>query len=168
VLVALALVTLTLATLAQMSAAAIRVAADSRSITQATTLAFQKIEQLRALTWTTDPGGGPVSDTTTDISVTPENRDGGMGLTPSTPATLTTDIAGSVDYVDRFGGPLRTGATPPAGAVFRRRWSIEPLTADPADTLVIRVRVSRIGDEEDSARPHTGATLATIRTRTRP
>jgi Tfp pilus assembly protein PilV len=49
--------------------------------------------------------------------------------------------AGS-DFVDAQGNVLGAGVTPPSDAVYRRRWSIEPLSTSPADTLVVQVLVT--------------------------
>jgi Tfp pilus assembly protein PilV len=54
-----------------------------------------------------------------------------------------TDLAaetGRVDHVDTWGQVVSTTDSPPANAVYTRRWSIEPLSAD---TVAIRVRVGR-------------------------
>ena len=48
-----------------------------------------------------------------------------------------------MDYLDRFGTVLGAGALPPAGAVYIRRWSVEPLPTDPANTMVLQVIVTR-------------------------
>ena len=56
---------------------------------------------------------------------------------------LSTDLAaetGLVDHVDMWGQVVSTAESPPANAVYTRRWSIEPLSAD---TVAIRVRVGR-------------------------
>ena len=56
---------------------------------------------------------------------------------------LSTDLAGEsglIDHVDRWGQVVGTAESPPANAVYTRRWSIEPLSAD---TVAIRVRVGR-------------------------
>jgi Tfp pilus assembly protein PilV len=50
------------------------------------------------------------------------------------------EATGLVDHVDRWGQVVGTAESPPANAVYTRRWSIEPLSAD---TVVIRVRVGR-------------------------
>ena len=51
------------------------------------------------------------------------------------------------DFVDAHGNLLGAGATAPAAAMYSRRWSIEPLSASAADTLVVQVLVT-------SARAH--------------
>ena len=56
---------------------------------------------------------------------------------------LSTDLSeesGLIDHVDRWGQVVGTAESPPANAVYTRRWSIEPLSTE---TVVIRVRVGR-------------------------
>lgn len=56
---------------------------------------------------------------------------------------LSTDLSGVavlVDHVDTWGRVVGTGESPPSNAIYTRRWSIEPLSAD---TVAIRVRVGR-------------------------
>ena len=60
-----------------------------------------------------------------------------------------------VDYLDRAGATLE-GA---AGAPFTRRWSVEPLPGDPANTVVIQVLVRT---------PRDDTRIVTVRTRTAP
>jgi type II secretory pathway pseudopilin PulG len=128
---------------------------SARRVTTTAVLAQQKIEQLRALTWGYDDFGLPISDITSDISVTPPTPAGGVGLQPSPGDTLNTSTPGYVDYLDAYGAWLGTGAAPPEGAVYVRRWSIEPLPTNPNNTLVFQVlvgRVSPVGALHDLAR----------------
>jgi Tfp pilus assembly protein PilV len=56
---------------------------------------------------------------------------------------LSTDLAeatGLIDHVDMWGQVVGTAESPPANAVYTRRWSIEPLSTE---TVAIRVRVGR-------------------------
>jgi hypothetical protein len=56
---------------------------------------------------------------------------------------LSTDLSGGsglVDHVDLWGRVVGTGESPPSSAIYTRRWSIEPLSAE---TVAIRVRVGR-------------------------
>ena len=66
-----------------------------------------------------------------------------MGLPPSPGGTLATNTDGYVDYLDINGCVLGGGATPPAGTVFIRRWSVEPLPTNPNNTLILQVLVTR-------------------------
>lgn len=120
-------------------AASERAAAQARVQTSATTLALQKIEQLRSLLWHVDVGT-PVSDLSTNLAVDPPVP-GGLGLSPSPADSLVADEAGSVDYLDGLGVWMAGGSEPPAGAVFVRRWRVVPLAEDPENTLCLVVRV---------------------------
>ncbi len=137
--------------------------------TSVTTLAVEKVEQLRSLTWMVVEGV-PMSDTTTALSVDPPVS-GGTGLSPSPPGTLTRDTAGYVDYLAPSGVWVAGGSTPPPDAAFVRRWSIESLAEDPLDTLVLRVFVAPVararatsGDEPRAGVPGE-ALVATLLTR---
>jgi hypothetical protein len=90
----------------------------------------------------------PLSDTTTDISVTPEKPTGGRGLSPSSTgkagaATLAVNTDGYCDFLDGSGRWLGGGTTLPAGTVFIRRWSVDPLPTNPNNTIVLQVLVTR-------------------------
>jgi hypothetical protein len=67
-----------------------------------------------------------------------------VGLQPSPGDTLTTSTPGYVDYLDAYGAWLGTGGSAPQGAVYVRRWSIEPLPTNPNNTIVFQVMVGRI------------------------
>ena len=102
----------------------------------------------------------------------PELSPGGPGLSRSPSNSLTSNVAGYVDYVDQFGRIIGGGTTVPAAAVYVRRWSIEPLPANPGNTLILQVAVTRFrkrgtADSEDSSarRLRDEARLTTIRTR---
>lgn len=116
--------------------------------TSAATLAEQKLEQLRSLTWGFDLTGQglPLSDTTTNLAVDPPD-DSGLGLNPSPPGVMESNTPGYVDFVDQFGRYLGTGAATPANAAYIRRWSIEPLPTNPNNTLVLQVFVTTPGRE---------------------
>jgi prepilin-type N-terminal cleavage/methylation domain-containing protein len=178
VLVALAIVTCAAAGLAGLVTVAVRAAEVARSLTSCTTLAVQKMEQLKALTWSFADAGvvsPPVSDTTTDLSSDPPTG-GGRGLAPSPSGVLDRNTPGYVDFLDRDGRWVGTGVTPPAPAVFIRRWSVTPLPADPDDSLMLQVLVTRVVVERglatgpgDPRLPLPGdALLATVSTRRRP
>lgn len=143
VLVATTVFAVAVAGLADVCAMATRANATARATTVATMLAVQKMEQLRALTWGFDELSQPLSDTTTDISGSADTRNAGAGLSPSPRGALAQNTAGYCDFLDAAGQPLGGGAVPPATAVFVRRWSVEPLPSNPADTLVLQVIVTR-------------------------
>jgi type II secretory pathway pseudopilin PulG len=143
----------TLVSVAMMTAAALGVAqlfavATSQNVAaknQTTTsiLAAQKMEQLRGLTWgyTADAPGLPITDTTTDLSTEPPTALG-TGLNASPAGSLDASTPGFVDYLDRFGQWVGTGAAPVDGTVYIRRWSIEPLPTNPNNTLIFQVLVT--------------------------
>ena len=117
------------------------------------TLAQEKMEQLRGLTWGFDPLNLPVTDLATNIAVDPP-APGGVGLSPSPPNALSANVDGYVDYVDRFGHSLGGGVTPPADAAYVRRWSVEPLPTNPNNTLILQVLAFAVNDRvRDGAGP---------------
>jgi hypothetical protein len=61
---------------AQLFAVAGKANLVARGLTSTTAMAEQKMEQLRSLTWgfATDGTGLPVSDSTSNLSVTPQRR----------------------------------------------------------------------------------------------
>lgn len=142
-LVATMLLATALTTLAQLFAMSTRSNLGARSTTYTAVLAQQKIEELRALTWGFDAQGLPISDTATNLAVSPEAAAGGTGLSPSPAGTLGQNTNGYVDYVDQFGAKLGGGTSPPNNAVYIRRWSVEPLPSNPNNTLILQVLVTR-------------------------
>lgn len=145
VLVAMVIVTTAALVVAELVTIAVVAAQGARAQTSCTMLAVQKMEQLKTLTWgfAADEIVAPrVSDTVTDLSYDPP-RAGGPGLVVSPAGSLDRNTPGYVDFLDAHGRWVGTGSTPPAAAVFARRWSVAPLPADPADTLVLQVFVTR-------------------------
>ena len=112
-------------------------------------LAQEKMEQLRGMTWGYDEIGLPVTDFATNIAKSPPTDDG-VGLSPSPPNTLSANVDGYVDFLDRFGNSIGTGAATPANAVYVRRWSVEPLPTNPNNTLVLQVLVFVPHDRQDN------------------
>jgi prepilin-type N-terminal cleavage/methylation domain-containing protein len=178
VLAATVILTVALMSLAQLFAISTRANFTARSNTYAALLAQQKMEQLRALTWGFDVLGLPVSDIATDTSdglavngcPPPAGGGGGTGLSPSPWGTLQSNVAGWVDYIDQNGCLLGGGADAPAGTVYLRRWSVEPLPNNPNNTLVLQVLVSRnfnrgAADGGNVARQNEEARLMSIKTR---
>ncbi len=146
--VATAILAASLVALAQLFGVATATNRSARTTTVATVLAYQKMEQLRGLTYGFDALGLPATDSATDTSVTPALPAGGTGLTPSPSGALSSNTAGYVDYLDQFGNSLCTGAgscggTLPVGTAYIRRWSIEPLPTNPNNTLVLQVLVTQ-------------------------
>ena len=148
---------------AQMFALATRGNIAAQRSTYTATLAQEKMEQLRGLTWGFDAVGLPIQDYTTNISVEPP-ADNGLGLQPSPDNALSANVAGYVDYVDRAGNTLGGGPFPPANTTFVRRWSVEPLPTNPNNTLIFQVLVFALGDRADDGE---GAVLNRVRDETR-
>jgi len=129
--------------LAQMFTISVQNNHNARTGSYATTLAEQKMEQLRGLTYGFDTIGLPLTDTTTDTTAPIETPNGGTGLTPSPAGTLVHNTNGYVDYIDQFGNILGGGEGILPRTVYIRRWSIEPLPTNPNNTIVIQVMVTR-------------------------
>ena len=143
VLLATTLLTVAIASLAQLFAISTRANTNARLATFTTVLAQQKMEQLRSLTWGFDSQGLPLTDTSTNITAAVEAPTGGKGLTPSPVGALGENTDGYCDFLDRNGQSLGGGTTPPANAIYVRRWSVEPLPTNPNNTLVLQVLVAR-------------------------
>jgi prepilin-type N-terminal cleavage/methylation domain-containing protein len=141
-LIATTIMTVALASLAQLFALSTRNNQSARSTTFAATLAQQKMEQLRGLTWGFDVLGLPVTDLTTDIANVPPTDDEGTGLSPSPADSLRKNYEGFCDFLDAYGQSLGTGIQPPDNAVYIRRWLVEPLPANPNNTIVLQVMVT--------------------------
>ena len=160
------------AVLGQMFAISMADTASARTGTFAAVLAAQKMEQLRGLTWSFDITGLPLTDTSSDVALPIQSATGGPGLSPSPPHSLTSNVAGYVDYIDQFGRVIGGGSTVPAKATYVRRWSVEPLPANPNNTMILQVRVTRSRDrgaadsDRRSSRPlRDEARLMTVKTR---
>jgi prepilin-type N-terminal cleavage/methylation domain-containing protein len=146
VLVAMVIVTCGALGVAELVTVAVRAAQAARSLTSCTMLAVQKMEQLKALTWSfagDEVDSPPVGDVSTDLSYEPATG-GGRGLSASPAGALERNTPGYVDFLDADGRWVGTGATPPGAAVFIRRWSVEPLPAAPDDTRMLQVLVTRV------------------------
>ena len=142
-LVATTLMTVALASLAQLFLISTKANQSARLTTTASVLAQQKMEQLRGLTWGFDMIGLPLSDTTSDLTVVPEQPQGGPGLTPSPEGSLQRNVDGYCDFLDGRGQPLGGGSIAPPNTVYVRRWSVEPLPTNPNNTLILQVMVTR-------------------------
>jgi len=173
VMVAMGLLTVVSLGVAQLFALSTRANVIAKGQTSTTAMAEQKLEQLRSLTWGFDQSGQglPVSDTTSNLSVTPPTQNG-SGLNPSPVDSLEQNTSGFVDFVDGAGTWVGTGTTPPATAVYIRRWSIQPLPVNPNNTLVIQVLVTpvtsemaRVASSFSRTRMAGDALLVTVRTR---
>lgn len=178
VLAATVILTVALMSLAQLFALSTRANFTARTNSFAALLAQQKMEQLRGLTWGFDILNLPVSDLTTDTSTgagvngcpTPGAGGGGTGLSPSPWGSLQQNTAGWVDYLDQNGCLLGGGAAIPNGAIYIRRWSVEPLPTNPNNTLILQVLVTRNrnrgdADSDNVARQNEEARLMSVKTR---
>jgi len=160
-----------LVALGQMVAISVANNVSARTATYATVLAQQKMEQLRGLVWGYDTLGLPLSDASTNTAAPTESPAGGTGLRPSPASALTSNVAGYIDYVDRFGNIIGGGETIPDKAAYVRRWSIEPLPSNPDNTLILQVVVSTLVERGTSeragsmARRRDEARLVTVKTR---
>ena len=168
VLVAAGVLAVALAGIAPLVVMAQRAEDVARTATVAQQAARAKLEQLRALAWTSDAGAVPITDWTADLSTTPQGN-GGAGLADSGVGTLTSNRAGYCDFLDAGGAWLAGGVRPPGGTAWIRRWSVVPLAEVP-DTLVLQVVVIPLatsGPEASlrSARALNGAWLVDMRTR---
>jgi prepilin-type N-terminal cleavage/methylation domain-containing protein len=173
VVISMGLLTAVSLGVAQLFALTTRANLIAKGQTSTTAMAEQKLEQLRGLTWGFDLEGQglPLSDTTTNLAVYPPAHNG-SGLNPSPGDSLEENTPGFVDFVDGSGTWVGTGTTPPASAVYIRRWSIQPLPTNPNNTLVIQVLVTPVASESarlESAFSRTrmvgDALLVTVRTR---
>jgi len=173
VLVAMGILTAVSLGVAQLFALSARNNLTAKGQTSTTAMAEQKLEQLRALTWGFDLAGEglPVTDTTTNLTVTPPQHNG-SGLNPSPADALERNTDGFVDFLGANGQWVGTGSTPPGNAVYIRRWSITPLPTNPNNTIVIEVLVTPIASEQarvESAFTRTrmsgDALLVTVKTR---
>ena len=151
VLVSSALLATGLLTIAQLFTIATDSNRRARMSTSAAILAEQKMEQLRGLTWGYDLLGLPLSDVSSNISVVPATTTGGSGLAPSPADSLIRNVPGFVDYLDAYGTWVGTGSYPPAGTVYIRRWSIEPLPTNPNNTLILQILVTRFQNRGTAA-----------------
>jgi hypothetical protein len=159
-IVATALLATAIASSAQMFALATRsnLAAQRTSFT--TTLAEEKMEQLRGLAWGYDEIGLPINDYESNTAVDPATDSGGTGLSQSPDSALSANLDGYVDYLNRYGESLGGGGAVPDGTVYIRRWSIEPLPTNPNNTLILQVLVFSVGDRINDGE---GAVLDRVR-----
>lgn len=148
VLISMGLLTAVSIGIAQLFVISARANLTARGLTSTTAMAEQKMEQLRSLTWgfATDGTGLPVSDTTSNLAVTPSTATG-SGLNPSPSNALNENVTGFCDFLDAGGNWVGTGTTAPATAVYVRRWAIVPLPTNPNNTLILQVLVTPLVNE---------------------
>jgi type II secretory pathway pseudopilin PulG len=167
-LVAIALLIVMAISLAQLFATGQQANDRARVFSVASVLAAEKMEQLRSLSWSIDTAGIPSSDNSADVTSSPERPTGGVGLRPSPADALDRNVDGYCDFLDAAGASLGSGSSPPLNTSYVRRWSVAPLAANPANGLVVQVRVvSRRGGDLTAGRSAAGeAHLVSIRART--
>jgi type II secretory pathway pseudopilin PulG len=148
VVVSMGLLTAVCLGVAQLFALSTHANLVARNQTSTSAMAEQKMEQIRSLTWGFDLQGLglPVTDTTTNLSVYPHKSDG-PGLNPSPSDSLDKNKDFYFDYLDATGAYAGTGAVVPATAAYLRRWCITPLPTNPNNTIVIRVLVTPLSNE---------------------
>lgn len=166
VLVALALLCVAALGGIQLVAMATQTASRAGTLTTSAALAAARLEQLRGLPFAFDSSGLRVTDVVTDLAADPPGS-GGVGLTPSGGGSLDSNTPGYVDFIDGQGVSLGGGVTAPSGAVFVRRWSIEPL-AGSSDLIVVQVlaRPLAAGSPPAGQRAAGEVRLVTMRART--
>jgi len=135
VMVASAILGCAVLSVAQLVAAATGSTAGARDVSEATLLAWQKIDQLRSLALSYDDAGQPITD---------------VSLQPSPAGALSRDTGGYVDYLDALSQPLGDGDRAPIGTHYRRRWAVALSNGSP-DLLILRVRVLGVGHEQELA-----------------
>lgn len=159
VLISMAIFTTVSIGVAQLFAISAKANLVARGLTSTTAMAEQKMEQLRAMTWgfATDGTGLPISDNTSNLSVTPATATG-SGLNPSPSNALEQNVTGFCDFLDGSGAWVATGTVAPSTAVYVRRWAIVPLPTNPNNTLILQVLVTPLVNERirgDAAGPRT-------------
>jgi prepilin-type N-terminal cleavage/methylation domain-containing protein len=177
VLFATFIMAVALSALAQLFALSTRNNMSARYSTTAVILAEQKMEHLRGLNWGFDLVNLPASDFTTNVAAfeatgtcAAHDEGAAVGLSASSLNTLAENVDGYVDYVDVNGCGLGGGTTMPDGAVYIRRWSVEPLPTNPNNTVILQVLVTRridrgSADDGSVTRLPDEARLVSIKTR---
>ena len=169
VTIAVALLAVAGAGLASLVLASGRANQSARQADVVQRAAVERLEQLRALAWTSDAAVVPVSDWSSNLTLSIPAGTGGSGLGASPGDTLAANVAGYADFMDADGRWLAGGTTPPADAAWVRRWSVQALSAPP-DTLLLQVavvpaRTTGAVTTVASARAVNGAWLMDMRTR---
>ena len=160
VLIAILLVASVAMGVAQLFAWTMIATENARHQTSSTALAVQKMEELRALTWAFGPGGGALSDMSTNLSTDPATT-AGPGLSVSPAGTLSTNTSGtSTISTPADDGWARDGCRRASlhSAVERRGATLDP------DTLVLQVLVTTVRrDREAPAREGRGSAAVATR-----
>lgn len=141
VAVALGLLAGAVCGLAHLILAAADAGRDTRRADTASTLALERMEQLRSLAWGYEADGMPREDLWTDVAAGGAAAATGHGLSLSPPGSLESDTPGFVDYLDGRGQPLDPASE--SSAAFVRRWLVAACPDDPSGALILRVLVIR-------------------------
>lgn len=170
--VAVSLLAVGVSSAAQVVLAAGRVNAASWQAGVVQLAARERLEQLRSLAWTSDAALVPLSDWSSDLTLTPPRATGGIGLGVSPVNALVSNVAGYCDFLNSRGTWIPGGPQTPIGAVWVRRWSIA-LTDTLPDTLTLQVIVVPVSAGGGSAaasaaRRVNGAWLLDVKTRRAP
>lgn len=160
VTVAAAVLACGVSAVAALSLASANAVVAARQNGTALLLARAKMEQLRALAWTSDAGLVPISDWSSDLSrALPSVGGSGLGISPSD--ALARNVSGFCDHLDGDGRWVGGGAMAPRTAAWSRRWSIEALEGAPPGTLRFEVVVLRA--QRGATRPNDAARLNGVR-----
>ena len=167
--VAVSLLATGVSAVAQLALVSARANASAQRAGVVQQAAREKLEQFRALAFTSDAGLIPVTDWSSDLTTTPPRPGGGVGLGVSPGDTLISNVDGYCDFLDSNGVWLAGGTRAPAGAAFVRRWSVQVVDT-PADTLVLNILVVPVWVRSSestlsAARGVNGAWLVGMRTR---
>jgi prepilin-type N-terminal cleavage/methylation domain-containing protein len=125
-LVALAVASVALTSLAHLFVLAASTNERARFSTQASLLAMRKMEELQGGVFAFDARGNRITDPR-------------LALSP--PDALDRDADGYVDRFDARGAPVPSRSPGGGEGVFVRRWSVQRLPGSVEDGLVIQVRV---------------------------
>ena len=140
-IVAVGLMAGALASLGQMLIISLAINQSARERSDATVLAQQKMEQLLV-----------------------ESASGSAGSSPLVGGSLTSNMDGWFDYVDRSGQSLGSEAL--RSGVYTRRWAVDLLPSSPTNTVVIHVLVApRLGlyQGASTTRPRGQVRLSSIK-----
>jgi type II secretory pathway pseudopilin PulG len=155
-LVALGLLSVVAAGVAQLFGLALASGRAAHDRTLMAALAAARLEQLRSLAWSihvrADGTLDFLTDLATDLSRDPPTA-GGTGLSDSPSATLASDVPGYVDYLDAEGRWVGAAAGIPGRAVYVRRWAVRRLPAVSGDAVALQVLVAPLSAERRRRSP---------------
>jgi type II secretory pathway pseudopilin PulG len=111
----------------------------------ATTIVMVGVGALAALSVVSTARNAAAHSTTMTLLLAEQKMEHlrGADVGPSPAGTLSSNTVGWVDYLDATGKPLGVVSdTPPAAAMYIRRWSVEPVAANAGETIVLQVLVT--------------------------